>query len=494
MEPEAGTRTASRTLRSDAAFRRTSRPCNSRRDVAITPDGTRIVYTVTLNGQRQLVVRALDQLEATPLAGLGNAPRGPFVSPDGNWVGYFDGNRLRKVSIFGGPPVTICDTLGGPRGTSWDPDDTIIFGAGALTSGLWHVSAGGGEPQELTAPDPGQSHQWPEILPGNEAVLFTIVSGAVENAQIAVLSIANGEVEVLIPGGSNPRYVPTGHIVYGVGGTLRAVGFDLERLEVTSDPIPVLEGVITKASGAAEFGVSRDGSLVYVAGSPQVGLDRTSVWVDREGREEALAAEPRAYTYPRISPDGSQVALDVRDEEIDIWIWDFARETLRRLTFDPSNDWYQSGHRTVGAWPSHLAVRVEEICSGKRPTAPAPGRAAHRERELPGAVCLFPEREPVGVLGRAVPKEEAISAYARWKATGRRSLSWPPSSRSGTQKFRPTADGWPMSPMPQGNTKSTYARSPTWTRVWGRSQGMGVAGRSGLGTAASCSISIPVGG
>ena len=311
-------------------------------DVAITPDGTRIVYPVNLNGQRQLVVRAMDQLEATPLAGLGDAGRGPFISPDGNWVAYFDSSSdLRKVSILGGPPVTVCEVIGGSRGGSWGPDDTIIFATAESGSGLWRVPAGGGEPEELTKPDPEQGdHLWPEILPGGEAVLFTIVGGAVENAQIAVLSLVTGEIEVLIPGGSNPRYAPTGHIVYGVGGTLRAVGFDVERLEVTSDPIPVLEGVITKGSGAADFSISGDGSLVYIAGDPQVGQDRTLVWVDRDGREEALAAEPRAYRYPRISPDGSQVALDVRDQEEDIWIWDFARETLRRLTFDPGNDLY----------------------------------------------------------------------------------------------------------------------------------------------------------
>ncbi len=124
-----------------------------------------------------------------------------------------------------------------------------------------------------------------------------------------------------------------------MGGALRAVGFDVDRLEVTSDPIPVLDDVITKPSGAAEFGISRDGSLVYIAGA-ETGLDRRLVWVDRDGREGVLAAEPRGYAYPRISPDGSQVALDVRDQEDDIWIWDFTRETLRRLTFDPSSDWY----------------------------------------------------------------------------------------------------------------------------------------------------------
>ena len=315
---------------------------------AITPDGTRIVYLVNPDGQGQLVVRALDQLEATPLGGLGNFPRGPFISPDGNWVGYFDGSTLRKVSILGGPPVTICDLPGAaaPRGGSWGHDDTIIF-ATSLTSGLWRVPAGGGEPDELTTPEPGEgSHRWPEILPGSKAVLFTITSGSVENAQIAVLSLVTGEIEVLVPGGSNPRYAPTGHIVYGVGGTLRAVGFDVERLEVTSDPIPVLEGVVTRT-----FGISGDGSLVYVAGDPPTGQTRTLVWVDREGREEALAAEPRAYRYPRISPDGSQVALELRDQEWDIWIWDFTRETLRRLTFAPEGDiypvWTPDGRRVA---------------------------------------------------------------------------------------------------------------------------------------------------
>jgi len=309
----------------------------------ITPDGARIVYVVNLEGQRQLVVRALDQLEAMPLitAGAGpRGPRGPFISPDGNWVGYFDGPELRRVSILGGPPLTICETSGGSRGASWGPDDTIVFATGNQR-GLWQVPVGGGVPERLTTPEDGEgSHQWPEILPGGGEVLFTMWSGAAENSQIAVLSLATREIKVLIGGGSNPRYASTGHIVYGVGGTLRAVGFDIERLEVTSDPVPVLEGVLTKPVGAADFNISGDGSLVYIAGSPQALQDRTLVWVDRDGREEVLAAEPRAYIYLRISPDGNQVALDVRDQEDDIWIWDISRQTPKRITFDPGLDWY----------------------------------------------------------------------------------------------------------------------------------------------------------
>ena len=172
------------------------------------------------------------------------------------------------------------------------------------------------------------------------------------NMQIAVLDLTTREQKVLVSAGSNPQYAPTGHIVYGVDGTLQAVPFDLGRLEITGAPVPVLEGVMTAEEGLVEFSLSADGSLVYVPGGPQGGTARTLVWVDRQGREEPVAAPPRAYTYPRLSPDGTRVALDVRDQEgDDILIWDVARENLRPLTFDPSPDsyptWTPDGLRVV---------------------------------------------------------------------------------------------------------------------------------------------------
>ena len=390
-------------------------------DVAITPDGTRIVYSVNLNGQRQFVVRAMDQLEAIPFAGLGNAPRGPFISPDGNWVAYFDGtSALRKVSILGGPPMTVCEVIGGSRGGSWGPDDTIIFATAESGSGLWRVPAGGGEPEELTTPDPEQGdHQWPEILPGGEAVLFTVIGGAVENAQIAVLSLVTGEIEVLIPGGSNPRYAPTGHIVYGVGGTLRAVGFDVERLEVTSDPIPVLDDVITKASGAAEFGISRDGSLVYIGGDPQTEQNRTLVWVDREGREEALAAEPVPTATRASPPMGAKLPSTCAIRRKTFGSGILPGRLLGGLRSTPVTTSIQPGHRTVGAWPSHLPVTVIRICSRKRPTAPARSSGSPRARTSSIPIS-FPRTGSSWCIGRSIPNEEAISACSRWTATDRR--------------------------------------------------------------------------
>ncbi len=325
------------------------------RDLAISPDGTRLVY-IGGNGS-QLFVRALDQLEATPLSGVG-APRGPFFSPDGQWIGYFDGlTGLKKVSISGGPPVTLCRVSGGPpRGATWGPDNTIIFATNDASSGLLRVSAAGGEPTVLTTPNRAQGergHFWPEFIPGSQAVLFTIVpNGAIENTQVAVLDLKTGKQKILVRGGSDAHYVPSGHLVYAAAGTLRAVAFDLDRLEPVGNPVPVVPQVVTTQDGGADVDVAHDGTFVYVTGGGQVNA-RTLAWVDRQGREEPLNAPTRAYTYPRLSPDGQRLALDVRDQESDIWIWDFSRETLTRFTFDPGQDlnptWTPDGRRLIFA-------------------------------------------------------------------------------------------------------------------------------------------------
>jgi hypothetical protein len=308
-----------------------------RRSVAITPDGTRVVY-VGSNGV--LFVRAMDRLEATPLSGLGT-PSHPFLSPDGQWIGFFDGNAtLKKVAITGGPAVVLCPVGdGAPRGATWGADGTIIFAEQSPASGLWRVSAAGGTPALLTTPnrERGEAdHLWPEFLPGANGVLFTITSatGSIDNAQVAVLDLRTGTHKILMRGGSHAHYLPTGHLVYGVGGTLRAVAFDLARLEPVGTPTSILPKVITTPFGAADFDVARDGTLVYVSSvSGAQTVANTLAWVDRQGREEPIKAPVRAYASPRLSPDGTRVALSIEDQENDIWIWDFGRETLTRFTF-----------------------------------------------------------------------------------------------------------------------------------------------------------------
>ena len=182
----------------------------------------------------------------------------------------------------------------GIAGASWGEDGTIVFSTGT-SGGLRRVAATGGEPEELTKLVSGQTqHAWPEMLPGGRAVLFTILTGGIENAQIAVLDLETGQQKVLLTGGSYPRYSSTGHIVYGIDGTLRAVPFDLGRLEVTGTAVPLLDRVVTKTSGAADFALALDGALVYLSGET-TSLRRRLVWVDRMGREEPLPAPERTY-------------------------------------------------------------------------------------------------------------------------------------------------------------------------------------------------------
>jgi serine/threonine-protein kinase len=260
--------------------------------VTITPDGTRIVYVSPGN---QLYVRAVDQLDTVELRG--GVGVNPFISPDGNWVGFHNGgdSTLQKVSIHGGPPVVLSEGFGFLQGASWGANDSIIFGT--VRDGLFRVSAAGGEePEQLTNLEEGElGHRWPEILPGGRTVLFTVDKGQGEaNLEIAALNLETGERKLLIPGGSNPHYAATGHIVYGAEGTLRAVPFDLDAVEVKGDPVPVLEGVVTETRGSAHFSLAKDGTLVYVPGTGGVGEQLTFVWVDREGQEEPVAAKPRA--------------------------------------------------------------------------------------------------------------------------------------------------------------------------------------------------------
>jgi serine/threonine-protein kinase len=320
------------------------------RDIAISRDGTRIAY-VGANGA--LFLRSLAQLDALPIAGLGGA-RGPFFSPDGQWIGFTDGRLLRKVAVSGGTPITICPVGSNGRGATWLDDDTIVFATNDPATGLWRVPAGGGKPVALTTPDhrTESGHLWPDAVPGTHTVLFTISSAPrpLENPRTALLDLDTGKEVVLLQGGSDAHYLSTGHILYvapgapGIAATVRAVGFDLARRTMKGQVVDVAS-VVSSGPLAGNFDVSRSGTLVY---EPALSGGRTLTWVDRQGHEEPISAPARAYLYPRLSPDARRLALDIRDEESDIWIWEFARQTLTRLTTDPSPDrfpvWTADGH------------------------------------------------------------------------------------------------------------------------------------------------------
>jgi eukaryotic-like serine/threonine-protein kinase len=217
------------------------------------------------------------------------------------------------------------------------------------------VPAGGGEPEVLTKPDQAskeQDHMFPSYLPGGRAVVFAITaSGSVDNSQVAVLDLTTGKYRSLIRGGTHPQYVNSGHLVYAVAGSLRAVGFDLDSLAVTSDPVPVTEQVGMTTTGATQYAVSETGTLVYVPGGVDgAGAARSLVWVDRKGQEIPVAGAPvRSYTIPRLSHDNSRLAVAADDLESDIVVFDFALRTPTRATFGPNLDsmavWYPGDER-----------------------------------------------------------------------------------------------------------------------------------------------------
>ncbi len=307
--------------------------------LAISPDGRHIVYNADLEEGPGFYQRPVDLLEGTALT-IGERMDNPFFSPDGLSLGFGVPSdlSLKKISIYGGPAETITnmpDTYQF-RGASWGPDEDIIFASGAV-SGLMRVPAVGGDPEVITKPAEGTQHFWPHILPNGRAVLYTIRSQAV-NYQIAMLNLETGEERVLISLGSHPIYAASGHIVYGVENTLHAVPFDADELTVLGDPVPVLEDVSTVPPGATQFGLSSNGSLVYVVGTGSAALQGLAL-IDRDGVVERLNVPPADYRRPRVSPDGTQVVVTSFDDDRRfIWIYDLSGETaIRQMTFDGQN-------------------------------------------------------------------------------------------------------------------------------------------------------------
>jgi len=325
--------------------------------LAVSPDGSRLAFVASRDGGRpQLYLRELSRFGASSIPGTEGAD-GPFFSPDGQWIAFFTDKKLRKVSVLGGAPLDVCDVPQLNPGATWGADGSIVLSSDRF--GLMRVPASGGTAEQLTAPKlaAGETtHAWPCFLPDGEHLLFTVRGS--RGPRIALLSLGTGEWRELEAGGGAVRYLPSGHLLYPRAGGLTAVGFDLDRLETVGQPFPILEDVYAgpglKGVGQGAFSVSDTGVLAYVPGGAPAAETRL-VWVDREGRSTPLAADPGSYEWPRLSPDGSRVAVTDRtaDGAIDIWVLGVERGTRSRLTGGGNNilaTWAPGGEAVFFGW------------------------------------------------------------------------------------------------------------------------------------------------
>jgi serine/threonine-protein kinase len=298
---------------------------------AFSPDGSRLAYSAFSDGMSQLCVREMHSGDVNCIAGTEGA-HSPFFSPDGEWVGFFSRNELRKVSISGGTPEVLCGATLGHGGT-WGADDTVYFTTD-YESGIYAVPAAGGQPKTIADPRiDGRNYCFPHALPNERGVL----SGIGANRGLAVLDMVTGETRVLTEDGSMPYYSPTGHIVFNGRGTIFAVPFDLDRLELTGVPEKLIDGVRTEGSGGGQYACSAIGTLIFASG--QDAFMGSLVWVDRSGRVQPLGAPQGVYHQFRISPDGTLVAIPIAGVDgLDIWLYDTERRTTVRLTFDGSSN------------------------------------------------------------------------------------------------------------------------------------------------------------
>jgi len=284
-------------------------------DLAIAPDGRRIVYFVQLPGERvQLYVRELDGLDARPLAGTeapgsgGAGNMNPFFSPDGKSIGLFVPDRgVISVPIDSGPPVKILDPpVPTFIGASWAADNTLIYSSGFR---LQRVSAaGGGTPAPLMPTTEGRFVASPVPLPGGRAVLFHIFGS--DTNRIAVINLDTKQEKTLVDGASNMFYLD-GHLAFARGDTLMAVPFDLSQLSVAGDPVALVQGIRHPAGGAADFVISANGTLAYVPTSEAPEATHAVVWVDRRGNVIGRAVPDVVVNGrdPRLSPDGKHLLL-----------------------------------------------------------------------------------------------------------------------------------------------------------------------------------------
>jgi eukaryotic-like serine/threonine-protein kinase len=306
--------------------------------IAISPDGRTIALVLREKVKPQIYLRRLGSLELALVPGSEGAAQ-PFFSPDGKWLGFSAESKLKKVPLAGGLPVTICDLQSVDAPAVWGDDGNIVISnVGALES----VSDGGGTPKPIGSGKQSDRYVWLSMLPGSRALLA--VTRAQRQFDIALVRLDTGKSEIIIRGGSWPRYLSSGYIVYaqhsattdsgGFTGGLLAVPFDLKRLKLTGSPVPVLQEVHMGSGGAGFYDISASGTLVYSAGASEGNSPMELVSVDRTGKAVTLSAAQHHAHDLVLSPDETRLAFSSAGTDPDIYLYDLKRGTTQRLTFD----------------------------------------------------------------------------------------------------------------------------------------------------------------
>ena len=371
---------------------------------AVSPDGRRLALAVRTEGRTRIWLRPLDSLKAEPLENTDGA-QSPFWSPDGRFIAFFAGGKLKKIAAAGGAPSVLCDAPPSANYGAWGAGDVILFTRGDY--GIFRVPAAGGEATQVTRLDPSRReiyHFWPEFLPDGRHFLFLAGTQQREESAVYVGSLDTDKVERLMRLNSRAVYVPPGYLLYFSEGALLAHPFDADRLRLTGEPSTVAERVGNFGSiGNAYFSVSADGGvLAYQTGASPTRL----VWVGRGGEELGTVGAPDNYIRPRLSPDGQKLAVNVayaKDGTNDVWIYDLGRGTSTRFTFDPGLEsnpvWSPDGRSVAYAHdadgPPHLFLRPLGGAGEAEMLVPAgAGPQTPYDFTPDGRFLLYSERDP----------------------------------------------------------------------------------------------------
>ena len=310
--------------------------------LAVSRSGTQLAHT----GPRGLWLRRLDSRDWTLLAGTEGAFE-PTFSPDDAWVAFWVDGQLKKAATDGSGVVPLGESPR-PRGAYWTDEDTILVGA---TNGVRRIPAAGGNLVQVTQWE-GHVTAEPQPLPDGEWMIFSTED------QVLAASGITQERRLLVEGGTSGRYLPTGHLIYELDGSIYGIRFDVDTVQTVGGPVPLVGGV-ARAGSRSYFDVSESGLLVYSESSGETG---TLVWVDRDGEVTGMVGEPFAYSDLRLSPDGRLVALQGRVDDVDVWTYDLMRGTMTRRTTSPRQNetpvWSPDGRWLAYTWQDQQHYRL----------------------------------------------------------------------------------------------------------------------------------------